>query len=207
MINVIWLGLLLIGVVMAIVSAIQTGSFEPFIQITEALFNNSKTAVDIAIGLIGLMALWLGMMKLAEESGLINVIAKAVRPVMVRLFPEIPPDHPAMGAMIMNISANMLGLGNAATPLGLKAMQELEKLNEKAETATNAMVTFLAINTSSVTIIPATVIGIRVSQGSSNPAEIIGTAIFATACSTVVAITFAKLFSKLPRFRIKPDDA
>lgn len=207
MINVIWLGLLLIGVVMAVVSAIQTGSFEPFIQITEALFNNSKTAVDIAIGLIGLMALWLGIMKLAEESGLIKVIAKAVRPVMVRLFPEIPPDHPAMGAMIMNISANMLGLGNAATPLGLKAMQELEKLNEKAETATNAMVTFLAINTSSVTIIPATVIGIRVSQGSANPAEIIGTAIFATGCSTIVAVICAKLFSKLPRFQVKPDDA
>jgi spore maturation protein A len=176
------------------------------VQVTDALFNSSKTAVDLAIGLIGLMALWLGLMKLAEESGLVNVIAKVVRPIMVRLFPEIPRDHPAMGAMIMNIAANMLGLGNAATPLGLKAMQELQKLNEKAETATNAMVTFLAINTSSVTIIPATVIGIRVSAGSGNPAEIIGTAIFATGCSTVVAISAAKLFSKLPRYRVKPED-
>ena len=206
MINIVWLLLLVIGIIMAIVSAVSTGSLEPFVQVTDALFSSSKTAVDLAIGLIGLMALWLGLMKLAEESGLINVIAKVVRPVMVRLFPEIPRDHPAMGAMIMNIAANMLGLGNAATPLGLKAMQELQKLNEKAETATNAMVTFLAINTSSVTIIPATVIGIRVSAGSGNPAEIIGTAIFATGCSTVVAITAAKLFSKLPRYRVKPED-
>lgn len=207
MINIVWLVLLLLGVIMAVVSAITTGSLEPFVLITDALFNSSKTAVDLAIGLIGLMALWLGMMKLAEESGLVNLLAKAVRPVMVRLFPEIPPDHPAMGAMIMNIAANMLGLGNAATPLGLKAMQELQKLNEKAETATNAMVTFLAINTSSVTIIPATVIGIRVSAGSANPAEIIGTAIFATGCSTIIAVTMAKLLSKLPRYQVKTEDA
>ncbi|MCF7805589.1 MAG: nucleoside recognition protein [Candidatus Marinimicrobia bacterium] len=206
MINIIWLALLVIGVIMAVVTSITTGSFDPLVQVTDALFNQSKTAVDLAIGLIGLMALWLGLMKLAEESGLIDLIAKAVRPIMVRLFPEIPADHPAMGAMIMNIAANMLGLGNAATPLGLKAMQELQKLNEKAETATNAMVTFLAINTSSVTIIPATVIGIRVSAGSGNPAEIIGTAIFATTCSTIVAVTAAKLFSKLPRFQLKPED-
>jgi len=206
MINIIWLILLLFGVLMAIISSITSGSFEPLIQVTDALFKQSKTAVDLAIGLIGLMALWLGMMKLAEESGLIKILAKGVRPVMIRLFPEIPEDHPAMGAMVMNIAANMLGLGNAATPLGLKAMQELQKLNEKAETATNAMVTFLAINTSSVTIIPATVIGIRVSAGSANPASIIGTALFATTCSTIVAITLAKLFSKIKRFRVKPED-
>jgi len=206
MINIIWLILLLFGVLMAVISSITSGSFEPLIQVTDALFKQSKTAVDLAIGLIGLMALWLGMMKLAEESGLIKILAKGVRPIMIRLFPEIPEDHPAMGAMVMNIAANMLGLGNAATPLGLKAMQELQKLNEKAETATNAMVTFLAINTSSVTIIPATVIGIRVSAGSANPASIIGTAIFATTCSTIVAITLAKLFSKLKRFRVRAED-
>ncbi len=206
MINIVWLLLLVLGIIMAVVTAITTGSLEPFVLVTDALFNSSKTAVDLAIGLIGLMALWLGLMKLAEESGLVNVIARVVRPVMIRIFPEVPADHPAMGAMIMNIAANMLGLGNAATPLGLKAMQELQKLNEKAETATNAMVTFLAINTSSVTIIPATVIGIRVSAGSANPAEIIGTAIFATTCSTIVAVTAAKLFSKLPRYRVKPED-
>lgn len=206
MINIIWLALLLAGVVMAAVTAISTGSLDPFVHITDALFNSSKSAVDLAIGLIGLMALWLGIMKLAEESGLIKVLARAVRPVMIRLFPEIPPEHPAMGAMIMNIAANMLGLGNAATPLGLKAMQELQQLNEQAETATNAMVTFLAINTSSVTIIPATVIGIRVSAGSSNPASIIGTTLFATTCSTIVAVVAAKLFSKLPRYRVKSED-
>jgi len=206
MINIIWLILLLAGVVMAVISAISTGSLEPLVQITEALFDSTTTAVDLAIGLIGLMALWLGMMKLAEESGLVNLLAKAVKPIMIRLFPEIPEDHPAMGAMIMNIAANMLGLGNAATPLGLKAMQELQALNEKAETATDAMVTFLAINTSSVTIIPATVIGIRVSAGSANPASIIGTAIFATACSTIVAVLAAKLFSKFKRFQVRPED-
>lgn len=206
MINIIWLILLLAGVLVAIITSITTGSFDPLVQITDALFKQSKTAVDLAIGLIGLMALWLGLMKLAEESGLIKLIAKGVRPIMVRLFPEIPPDHPAMGAMIMNIAANMLGLGNAATPLGLKAMQELQDLNEKAETATNAMVTFLAINTSSVTIIPATVIGIRVSAGSANPTSIIGTALFATTCSTVVAIIMAKTLSKLKRYRVKTED-
>jgi len=202
MINIVWLGLIVIGISVAIINSIISGDLEPLREVTASAFNMSRTSIELAIGLIGLMMLWLGLMKLAEESGLINIIAKMLRPIMVRLFPDVPADHPAMGAMIMNISANMLGLANAATPLGLKAMLELQKLNKNEETATNAMVTFLALNSSSVTIIPSTIIGIRVATGSADPARVIGTILFATTCSTIVAITLAKLLSKLKRFRL-----
>ena len=202
MINIVWLGLIVIGISVAIINSILNGDLEPLREITSSAFNMSKTSIELAIGLIGLMMLWLGLMKLAEESGLINIIARLLRPIMVRLFPDVPADHPAMGAMIMNISANMLGLANAATPLGLKAMLELQKLNKNEESATNAMVTFLALNSSSVTIIPSTIIGIRVATGSADPARVIGTILFATTCSTIVAITLAKLLSKMKRYRL-----
>ncbi len=202
MINIVWLGLIVIGISVAIINSILNGDLEPLREVTSSAFNMSKTSIELAIGLIGLMMLWLGLMKLAEESGLINIIARLLRPIMVRLFPDVPADHPAMGAMIMNISANMLGLANAATPLGLKAMLELQKLNKNEETATNAMVTFLALNSSSVTIIPSTIIGIRVATGSADPARVIGTILFATTISTIVAITLAKLLSKMKRFRL-----
>ena len=140
----------------------------------DGIVKYAKTAVELAIGLIGIMALWLGIMKIAEQSGLVAHLGRGLRPVMTRLFPDVPADHPAMGAMIMNISANMLGLTNAATPFGLKAMEELNKLNTKVGTATDAMCTFLVINTSSVQLIPATVIAIRAAAGSSNPTEILG---------------------------------
>ncbi len=201
MINIVWLLLIVIGVGVAIVNSIVNGDLEPLREVTSGAFNMSRTSIEIAIGLIWLMMLWLGLMKLAEESGLINIIAKLVKPVMIRLFPGVPAYHPAMGAMIMNISANMLGLGNAATPLGLKAMMELQKLNESDEVATDAMATFLALNASSVTIIPSTVIGIRVATGSADPARVIGTILFATACSTIVALTLAKLLGKMKRYR------
>ena len=202
MINTIWAILLGGGIVVALISSALQGNMDPLRLLTEGAFDASKSAVTLAIGLIGLMALWLGIMKLAEEAGLVKLLARALRPVMTRLFPDVPSDHPAMGAMIMNIAANMLGLGNAATPLGLKAMMELQRLNPKGDTATDAMATFLAINASSVTIIPATVIGLRVSLGSQNPAEIIGTVLFATTCSTVVAITMAKLLSRWQVYRL-----
>ena len=202
MINIVWLGLIVIGISVAIINSILNGDLEPLREVTSSAFNMSKTSIELAIGLIGLMMLWLGLMKLAEESGLINIIARLLRPIMVRLFPDVPADHPAMGAMIMNISANMLGLANAATPLGPKAMLELQKLNKNEETATNAMVTFLALNSSSVTIIPSTIIGIRVATGSADPARVIGTILFATTCSTIVAITLAKLLSKMKRYRL-----
>ena len=169
-------------------------SFVKMKDVTNAALDYSKIAVNIALGLIGIMALWLGVMKVAEEAGLINIIAKIVRPITKVLFPEIPQDHPAIGAIIMNISANMLGLGNAATPFGLKAMEELDKLNTNKGTATNAMCTFLAVNTAGLTLIPATAIAVRSSAGSADPAIIIGTSIFGALCATLVGVTSAKLF-------------
>lgn len=165
------------------------------------IIQSAKTAVELAIGLIGIMALWLGVMKIAEQSGLVAKLARLLKPVTTRLFPDVPPDHPAMGAMIMNISANMLGLANAATPLGLKAMEELNTLNKKLGTATDAMCTFLVINTSNVQLIPATVIAIRASAGSSNPAEILGSTLVATFVALVVGITTAKLLARLPFYK------
>lgn len=173
-------------------------SFVKLKDITNSALEYAGIAVNIAIGLIGIMALWLGVMKIAEEAGLIAIIARALKPVTKFLFPEVPSDHPAMGSMIMNISANMLGLGNAATPFGLKAMEELDKLNPEKGTATNAMCTFLAINTAGITLIPATAIAIRASAGSSEPAVIIGTALFASCTATIVGITASKILEKFP---------
>jgi spore maturation protein SpmA len=167
-------------------------------DVTNAALDYAGTAVNISLGLIGIMALWLGIMKVAEEAGLIKIIANLLKPVTKRLFPDVPVDHPAMGSMIMNISANMLGLGNAATPFGLKAMEELEEINPEKGTATNAMCTFLAINTAGMTLIPATAIAIRAAAGSSEPAIIIGTSLFGSACATIAGVTAAKLFEKFP---------
>ncbi len=163
-------------------------------SITNAAINYSKTAVDIALGLIGIMAFWLGIMKIAEKAGLVKVISRSVKPVTKWLFPEVPADHPAVAAMIMNISANMLGLGNAATPFGLKAMEELDKLNPEKGTATNAMCMFLAINTAGLTLVPATAIAIRAAQGSADPTIIIGASFFGALIATVTGISVAKLF-------------
>ena len=186
---------------------IEKTGFEKLAAITEAAFNFAKIAVmEIALPLIGIMALWLGIMKIAEQAGIIRLLAAAIAPITRRLFPEVPTDHPAMGAMVLNIAANWLGLSNAATPFGLKAMEELQTLNPKKDTATNAMVMFLGINTASITLIPATIIGLRVAMKSSNPAEIIGTTIFASACATVTAVIAVKLLGKLPVFR-KDDPA
>lgn len=173
-------------------------TFKKMKDVTNSALDYAGIAVDIAIGLIGIMALWLGVMKVAEEAGLIKIIARAVRPITKFLFPEVPHDHPAMGSMIMNISANMLGLGNAATPFGLKAMEELDELNPNKGTATNAMCTFLAVNTAGLTLIPVTAIAVRAAAGSANPAIIIGTAIFGAACATTVGITATKIFEKFP---------
>jgi spore maturation protein SpmA len=171
-------------------------SFAKMKDVTNSALDYAGISVNIAIGLIGIMALWLGIMKIAEEAGLIKIIAKVVRPITKFLFPAVPYDHPAMGSMIMNISANMLGLGNAATPFGLKAMEELDELNENKGTATNAMCTFLAVNTAGLTLIPATAIAIRAAMGSSSPTIIIGTSIFGALCATTVGITSTKIFEK-----------
>jgi spore maturation protein SpmA len=172
-------------------------SFLKMKEITNAALEYAGIAVNIAIGLIGVMALWLGIMKIAESAGLINLIATWLKPVTKKLFPDVPPDHPAMGAMIMNMSANMLGLGNAATPFGIKAMEELDTLNPNKGTATNSMVTFLAINTAGMTLIPASAIAIRAASGSSDPAIIIGTSLFGSFCATVAGILAAKLLENI----------
>ena len=171
----------------------ETVNFLKLKEVTNAALDYAGTAVNIALGLIGVMALWLGIMRIAESAGLITKFASALKPFTKRLFPEVPPDHPAMGAMIMNMSANMLGLGNAATPFGLKAMEELDSLNPEKGTATNSMITFLAINTAGMTLIPASAIAIRAASGSSDPAIIIGTSLFGSFCATVAGILSAKL--------------
>ncbi len=175
----------------------------PMQDLAVAMIDAATGSVTLAIGLVGVMALFLGLMKVAEEGGLLLIIARTVRPLMVRLFPEVPFDHPAMGSMILNMAANALGLGNAATPFGIRAMQQLDKLNETPGTASNAMVLFLAINTSSVTLLPTGVIALRAAAGSSDPAGILPTTLFATICSTTVAILMAKTFQRF--WIIKPD--
>ncbi len=173
--------------------------------LSKAIINSASNAVDLSIGLIGVMTLFLGLMKVAEEGGILNTISKLVRPIMVRLFPEVPPDHPAMGSMIMNISANILGLGNAATPFGIRAMQDLNKLNPYPDEATDSMVLFLAINTSGLTVLPTGVIALRAACGSSDPAAILPTTLFATTCSTVTAIFAAKFYSRFFKKSSKPE--
>ena len=196
MLNYIWFGMMLIAVVVGIF----TGNID---AVTEAAINMAKAAVEIAIGLIGIMALWLGTMKIAEESGLIRIIARALRPITIRLFPDVPEDHPAIGSIVLNKAANILGLGNAATPLGLKAMEELQELNPNKDTATNAMCTFLAINTSSVQfILPATVVALMGVVSN----QIFITTILATGLSTVAAIIAVKSLEKMKRFQIPKDN-
>lgn len=194
MLNYIWFGLMMIALIVGAINGKLT-------EVTNAAVNSAATSVEIALGLIGIMAMWLGIMKIAEEGGLIKILARAIRPVARFLFPEIPDGHPAIGSMMMNVTANWLGLGNAATPLGLKAMEELQSLNKKKDTASNSMVTFLAINTASITFIPMTVIAVRTELGSANPFEIISTAIFASTCACIAAITASKLLSKLPSMK------
>ncbi len=169
--------------------------------VTQAALDYAIIAVNIALGLIGVMALWLGVMKVAEAAGLLLVVTRILRPVTRFLFPDVPPDHPAVGAMVMNIAANMLGLSNAATPMGLKAMEELNKLNPKVGTATNAMITFLAINTGGLILIPATAMAVRAAAGSANPGIIIGTSIVGAGCATVAGVIAAKLLQRLPVYR------
>jgi spore maturation protein SpmA len=195
--NYIWLALVLLSVAIG-------GWNDRLKDVTNGAFDGARTAVTIALGLIGVMALWLGVMRLAEKAGLVQKIARGLRPVMRRLFPDVPAEHPAMGSMLMNMAANMLGLGNAATPLGLRAMRDLETLNPRPGVATNAMCTFLALNTSSVQLIPTTAIALLVAAGSTRPTAIVGTALLATLCAATVALITVKLLEKVPMFRLRP---
>jgi spore maturation protein SpmA len=195
MLNALWLGL----VTLAVLIGAATGRLR---EVTEGAFQMADTAVmKIALPLVGIMALWLGLMRLAERSGLVQQLARALRPIMRRLFPDVPEDHPAMGSMVMNMAANMLGLANAATPLGLRAMRDLETLNRQPGTATNAMCTFLAINTSSIQILPTTAIAILAAQRAQDPTAIVGTSLLATICSTVAGVAAVKWMQDWRVFR------
>lgn len=194
MINYIWCGMIVIGILVGIV----TGNIE---AVSTAAIEWAETAVELSLGLIGVMALWLGLMKIAEEAGIVRGMGLLMKPIMVRLFPEVPADHPAMGSIVANMAANFFGLGNAATPLGIKAMQELQDLNENKEEASNAMVTFLAINTSSITLISSSIIAYRSAAGAANPADVIAPTIIATTVSTVVAVVACKVLEKLPMYK------
>src|SRR5512137_2956017 len=201
MLNYIWLGLVLLAVVIG-------GCTDNLKAVADKSFEMAEFAVmRTALPLVGIMALWLGIMRLAERAGLVARLARLLRPLMVWLFPDVPHDHPAMGSMLLNMAASILGLGNAATPLGLRAMRDLETLNPRPGTATNAMCTYLAVNTSSIQLIPATAIAILAANKSSNPTAIVGTSIMATTCAAIAAVTSAKLLKRLTIYRLSPTTA
>lgn len=200
MLNLIWLGMILISVIVGVIE----GRID---EVARSVTESAKLGFDIALGLAGIMTLWLGIMSVANESGLVNLLGKALRPILRRLFPDIPTEHPAMGAITMNLAANMLGLANAATPFGLQAMKELQALNQHTKIATNSMCTFLAINTSSVQLIPATAIAYLAANGSTNPSSVIVSSLIATIISTLVAIISVKQLEKLPMFRVGRKDS
>ncbi|MES2739172.1 MAG: nucleoside recognition domain-containing protein [Verrucomicrobiota bacterium] len=201
MLNYIWASLILIGLLVAGLLGRFTGDQ----GVITAALDMSKTAVmDIALPLAGMMMFWLGLMRLMEKAGLMNVVSRALFPLMRRIFPDVPRDHPAMSAMIMNLAANMLGLGNNATPAGLKAMTHLQELNPHKDTASNAMVTFLALNTAAFTLLPMTVINYLSAAGIKGAYQIIVPTIVVTACTTMAAILAAKTFQRLPAFRAQP---
>ena len=189
MLNYIWFGLMAI----ALVVAAFRGSAE---AVTTGAVESASTAVQIAIGLVGIMTLWLGMMRVAEAAGIVTIVGRALRPLLRWLFPDVPAEHPAAGALVVALAANMLGLNNAATPLGIKAMEELQALNPDKDTASNAMVTFMAVTTSGVQLIPATMIGILAAAGSTNPTAIIGTSLVATFVGTLAAILAARMLQR-----------
>lgn len=187
MINVIWMLLFVVGFFYAAFN----GTMD---EVNKAIFEGGKEAVAVSIGLISVLVFWLGIMRIGEQAGLLKKLATAFRPIAKKLFPDVPSNHPAMGYIVSNMTANIFGLGNAATPMGIKAMEELKKLNGGKDSASRSMVTFLAINTSSLTLIPTTVIAIRMQYESSSPTEIVGTTIVATCLSTFAAILIDRYF-------------
>lgn len=191
MVNIIWASMAIIGIVYAMFN----GTME---EVNKAIFESASEAVTLSIGLISILVFWLGIMKVAERAGILQALSRIFRPIVIRLFPEIPPDHPAIGYIISNITANIFGLGNAATPMGIKAMEQMKRLSG-TDTASRSMITFLALNTSSLTLIPTTVIAIRMQYNSVSPTEIVGTTIIATLISTIGAILLDRLFYKLEK--------
>ncbi|MFO1441757.1 spore maturation protein [Bacillus sp. Bva_UNVM-123] len=187
MVNIIWVLLTVIGVIFAMLNGTMA-------EVNEAVFKGASEAVTLCIGLISILVFWLGIMRIAEEAGLLNKLSLFFRPIVKRLFPEVPNEHPAMGYILSNMIANMFGLGNAATPLGIKAMEELKNLNGGKNEASRSMITFLAINTSSITLIPTTVIAIRMNYDSLSPTEIVGPTLIASICSALGAILIDRYY-------------
>ncbi|MFC4387701.1 nucleoside recognition domain-containing protein [Gracilibacillus marinus] len=189
MINIIWALMSVVGIIYAMLN----GTME---QVNEAIFKGANDAVTLVIALTSVLVFWLGMMRIAEKAGILSALSNLFRPLVTRVFPEIPPNHPAMGYILANFSANLFGLGNAATPMGIKAMEEMKKLNHGKDKASNSMITFLVINTSSITLIPTTVIAIRMENGSTSPTEIVGTTLVATIVTTISAIWIDRLLRR-----------
>ena len=196
MLNYIWLGMMILAVIIG-------GINGKIPEVTKAAIDSAGKAVELALGLVGVMALWLGLMKIAEDSGLMSIVAKVINPVLKRLFPDVPEGHPAMTSITMNIAANMLGLSNAATPVGLRAMEDLEKLNPKPGIATNAMCVFLTINTAGLQLVPATMIAVMAAAGSTNPTIIIGATIAASLTGLICGVVAVKVLEKLPIFSVE----
>ena len=189
MLNYIWFGLMAVALLVAVFNGTAEG-------VTKGAVESASTAVQIAIGLVGIMTLWLGIMRIAEAAGLVSLLGRALRPLLRLVFPEVPSGHPAAGAIVLAVAANVLGLANAATPLGIKAMEELQSLNPDKDAASNPMVTFLAMTTSGVQLIPATMIGVLAAAGSTSPTAIIAPSILATFAGTVAAVMAAKLLQR-----------
>jgi len=193
-VNLLWAGMILIAIFVAGIN----GRID---IVTHSIFSSAEQAVGIALSLISIMAFWLGIMKVIEKSGFIHIVIFFLKPLARWLFPGVPHNHKAMNAMLMNMSANLLGMGNAATPFGIKAMEELQKMNRRPDTATDDMCTFLAINTAGLTLIPTTVIALRAATGAQNPTDIIGTTLVASLCSTVAAILLDRVFRFYSRYK------
>ncbi len=195
--NYIWIGFFLVAFVVGMVRLLFCGDIEVFSAMMNATMDSAKLAFEISLGLTGVLALWLGIMKIGERGGVINAIAKVLSPVFVKLFPEIPRGHPVTGSIFMNIAANMLGLDNAATPMGLKAMSQMQELNEKKDTATNSMIMFLVLNTSGLTIIPVSIMVYRAQLGAANPTDIFVPLLLATFFSTLVGVVVTSLYQRI----------
>ena len=195
--NYIWIAFFIIAFVIALVKLVFLGDFDVFPAMMDSTFSSSKTAFEISLGLTGVLSLWLGIMKIGEKGGIVNVLAKVLSPVFVKLFPDIPKGHPVTGSIFMNIAANMLGLDNAATPLGLKAMEQLQEMNPKKDTATNPMIMFLVLNTSGLTLIPISIMVYRAQMGAAQPTDIFIPILLATFFSTLAGIIITSLYQKI----------
>jgi len=195
--NYIWIAFFIIAFVVALVRLVFMGDFDVFPAMMDSTFSSSKTAFEISLGLTGVLSLWLGIMKIGEKGGLVNALARLLSPVFVRLFPDIPKGHPVTGSIFMNIAANMLGLDNAATPLGLKAMEQLQELNPKKDTATNPMIMFLVLNTSGLTLIPVSILVYRAQMGAAQPTDIFIPILLATFFSTLAGVIVTSLYQRI----------